>query len=572
MPLKDIVTFFSNLLSFDDKFPLLFTQFYFWAFFALVFAGLTMLKNKTMLRNMFLMFASLFFYFKTSGLFVILLLFTTLNCFWTGKKIDMTKNMRKRKWFVFLGIFINLLLLAYFKYAYFFTSVYNSVFHTNIEIVNYLALWTNNFTGSSYFRVDHIILPVGISFYTFQSISYVIDVYRKRIKHEPNFFDFGFFVCFFPGLVAGPIIRANQFMPQLHKKFFLSRRQFGIAIFWILNGLMKKLILSDYLAVNFVDRIIENPHFFTGFENLSAIFVYSLQVYADFSGYTDIAIGVAMLMGFYMPRNFNAPYKATNPGDFWKRWHISLSTWLKDYLYVPLGGNRKGKLRTNINLMITMLLGGLWHGASWNFVIWGGLNGIGIVIYKIWRKTKNLNRFLTTLALFLLSLFLFLIFPLPAFKIALVWTGVIFLGTSLSYLYIDMLKRAPLLKAGRAWSIFLTFVFITFTRLFFRSGSNLDPAEQTAHAWQTAKTMVNQIGGSWNWLQIPEIVATYKTVFLLFVLGMMVHWLPERWKRWYKINFTLLPVWVIGIIVVAVVFLVYQFITADLQPFIYFQF
>jgi D-alanyl-lipoteichoic acid acyltransferase DltB (MBOAT superfamily) len=560
------------LLSFDDKFPLLFTQFYFWAFFALVFAGLTLLKNKIMLRNMFLMFASLFFYFKTSGLFVILLLFTTLNCFWVGKKIDLTQDIRKRKWLVFLGIFINLFLLAYFKYAYFFTSIYNSLFHTNIEIVNYLALWTNSFTGSNYFRVDNIILPVGVSFYTFQSISYIIDVYRRRIPYVSNFFDFGFFVSFFPGLVAGPIIRANQFMPQLYKKFFLSRRQFGIAIFWILNGLMKKLILSDYLAVNFVDRVIENPQLFTAFENFSAIFVYSLQVYADFSGYTDIAIGVAMLMGFYMPKNFNAPYKATNPGDFWKRWHISLSTWLKDYLYIPLGGNRKGKLLTNVNLMITMLLGGLWHGASWNFVIWGGLNGLGIVIFKFWRKIVNQKRLWITFSLFLFSFLLFLIFPLPAFKIALVWTGIICLGAAISYLFIDILKRNPLPKATRAWSIFLTFVFITFTRLFFRSGSNLDPAEQTAHAWKTAKTMVNQIGSSWNWTQIPEIVATYKWVFLLFALGMVIHWLPERWKRLYRINFTLLPIWVIGIVVVITVFVVYQFITADLQPFIYFQF
>ena len=572
MLLENIKLFLNNLLSFDDKFPLLFTQFYFWAFFALVFAGLTLLKNKILMRNVFLMFASLFFYFKTSGLFVILLLFTTLSCFLVGKRIDVTSNIKKRKWYVFLGIFINLLLLAYFKYAYFFTSAFNSVFHTHFEVINYLALWANQFTGSSRFDVGNILLPVGISFYTFQSISYVIDVYRRRIRHTPNFFDFGFFVSFFPGLVAGPIIRANQFMPQLYKKFFLSRRQFGIAVFWILNGLMKKLILSDYLAVNFVDRVIENPHLFTSFENLAAIFVYSLQVYADFSGYTDIAIGVAMLMGFYMPKNFNAPYKATNPGDFWKRWHISLSTWLKDYLYIPLGGNRKGKFRTNINLMLTMLLGGLWHGASWNFVIWGGLNGIGIVIYKGWRKIKNLKRLGIILSFFLLSLLLYSIFPVPALKIALVWTGVICFGVLLTFLYIDVFNRKPLKKINRAWSIFLTFVFITFTRLFFRSGSNLNPAEQTAHAWNTAKAMVNQIGGTWNLAQIPEIVTTYKSVFLLFVLGMIIHWIPDRSKRWYRLNFALLPVWLIGAAVVATVFLVYQFITADLQPFIYFQF
>ena len=572
MSIENIKLFFLNILSFNDKFPLLFTQFYFWAFFALVFTGLTLLKNKILLRNVFLMFASLFFYFKTSGLFVILLLFTTLNCFWVGKKIDLTSNIKKRKWLVFIGVFVNLLLLAYFKYAYFFTSVYNSMFHTHIEIVNYLALWTNNFSGNTYFNVDSIILPVGISFYTFQSISYVVDIYRKRISYTPNFFDFGFFVSFFPGLVAGPIIRANQFMPQVYKKFFLSRKQFGIAIFWILNGLMKKLILSDYLAVNFVDRVIENPQFFTAFENLAAIFVYSLQVYADFSGYTDIAIGVAMLMGFYMPKNFNAPYKATNPGDFWKRWHISLSTWLKDYLYIPLGGNRKGKLRTNVNLMITMLLGGLWHGASWNFVIWGGLNGIGILIFKGWRAIENIKRLYLTCFFFTCSLILYLLFSFPVFKIALVWTGIICFGALLTYLYIDLFERKPLQKVNRAWSIFLTFIFITFTRLFFRSGSNLDPTEQTAHAWNTAKAIVNQIGSSWNWAQIPEIIVTYKNVFILFALGMLIHWLPERWKRWYRLNFTLLPIWAIGLAVVATVFIVYQFITAELQPFIYFQF
>jgi len=273
-----------------------------------------------------------------------------------------------------------------------------------------------------------------------------------------------------------------------------------------------------------------------------------------------------------MPKNFASPYKATNPGDFWKRWHISLSTWLKDYLYIPLGGNRKGKFRTNLNLMITMLLGGLWHGASWNFVIWGGLNGLGIVIFKKWRKFDNANRLFITLLLFNLSLLLFSFFPFPIFKIALVWTGLIVLGVLLAYFYLDFYNRKPLKQLNRGWSIFLTFVFITFTRLFFRSGSNLDPAEQTAHAWNTAKAMVNQIGGVWNWAQIPEIVATYWAVFLLFALGMFIHWIPERWKRWYRLNFTLLPIWAIGIAVMVVVFVVYQFITADLQPFIYFQF
>lgn len=568
----NIVSFFGMLFSFDDKYPLLFTQFYFWAFFAIVFAGFALIGNKILLRNGFLFFVSMLFYYKTSGLFLLLLILTTLLCFYSGKKIDQTDNPTKRKFFLIFGVTINLAILAYFKYAYFFTEVYNSLFNSEFEVINYLAKWTNEATGTDHFNATRILLPVGISFYTFQSISYVIDVYRRRIVHVTNIFNFGFFVTFFPQLVAGPIVRANQFMPQLYKKFFLTKRQFGIAVFWILNGLLKKIILSDYIAVNFVDRVFDHPLLFTSFENLFALFGYSLQVYADFSGYTDIAIGVAMLMGFYLPVNFNSPYKATNPGDFWRRWHISLSTWLKDYLYIPLGGNKKGKLRTNINLMTTMLLGGLWHGASWNFVIWGGLNGIGIVIFKWWRNLKKGSKVGITLLLFAFFIFLEMKFSKPVFMIGMVWSGVIFFGSLVNYLYFIISHRDPIRWANRGWSIFLTFVFITFTRLFFRSGSNLDPVEANATAWNTAKNMVNQIGGTWNLKLIPDILNSYKYVVILFVLGMIIHWLPAKWKQWYRINFALLPVWAIGIIVVISVFIVYQFITADLQPFIYFQF
>lgn len=568
----NIVSFFGMLFSFDDKYPLLFTQFYFWAFFAIVFAGFALIGNKILLRNGFLFFVSMLFYYKTSGLFLLLLILTTLLCFYSGKKIDQTDNPTKRKFFLIFGVTINLAILAYFKYAYFFTEVYNSLFNSEFEVINYLAKWTNEATGTDHFNATRILLPVGISFYTFQSISYVIDVYRRRIDHVTNIFNFGFFVTFFPQLVAGPIVRANQFMPQLYKKFFLTKRQFGIAVFWILNGLLKKIILSDYIAVNFVDRVFDHPLLFTSFENLFALFGYSLQVYADFSGYTDIAIGVAMLMGFYLPINFNSPYKATNPGDFWRRWHISLSTWLKDYLYIPLGGNKKGKLRTNINLMTTMLLGGLWHGASWNFVIWGGLNGIGIVIFKWWRKLRKSSKTLITFLLFAFFVFLEFKFSKPVFMIGMVWSGVIFFGSLVNYLYFIISHRDPIRWANRGWSIFLTFVFITFTRLFFRSGSNLDPVEANATAWNTAKNMVNQIGGTWNLKLIPDILNSYKYVVILFVLGMIIHWLPAKWKQWYRINFALLPVWAIGIIVVISVFIVYQFITADLQPFIYFQF
>ena len=619
MTWENVSQFLFNLFSFDETHPLLFTQFNFWAFFAIVYALFALFHSKRLLRNTFLFFVSLLFYYKTSGLFVLILLFDTFLDYFLGVFMDKSRRNGWRKTFMISGVVINLLTLFYFKYAYFCTDAYNTIVGSEHEVINWLAQWTNNWTGTNYFDASKILLPVGISFYTFQNISYLVDVYKRKIAHVSNILDFGFYVSFFPQLVAGPIVRADQFVPQLYKKFFLTRRQFGIAVFWILNGLAKKLIMSDYLAVNFVDRVFNNPSLFTAFENLSALFVYSLQVYADFSGYTDIAIGVAMLMGFYLPKNFNSPYKATNPGNFWKRWHISLSNWLKDYLYIPLGGNRNAtfgtylcisliaaviilltksvvimciiggialallvaslaskkarlKISTNLNMMNTMLLGGLWHGASWNFMIWGGLNGIGILSYKIWRHGNMLVRSTIATVMFVTFLITNHLWPHPALMIGVVWSGVWFAGTLIKTIFTLIKPNKTVAWLDKTWGILQTFVFISFTRLFFRSGSNLDPATANETAWETAKAMVNSIGGQWNVAAIPDILANYSTVFILFVLGMVIHWLPDRWKRWYRINFAMLPLWLMGLIVVAAVFVLYQFVTADLQPFIYFQF
>lgn len=619
MNLENIRIFFTNIFSFDEKYPLLFTQFYFWAFFALVFAVFSLTRNRCLLRNAFLFFVSLFFYYKTSGLFVIILVLTTLYGFFIGRWTEKAERQGWRKLWMIVGVALNLLVLCYFKYAYFFTDSYNTLFHSDLKVVNWFALWTNELAGKNYFDASKILLPVGISFYTFQSISYLVDVYRKKCQAIRNILDFGFYVSFFPGLVAGPIIRADQFVPQLYKKFFLSRRQFGIAIFWILNGLAKKIIMSDYLAVNFVDRVFDNPHLFTPFENLSALFIYSLQVYADFSGYTDIAIGVAMLMGFYLPLNFNSPYKATNAGNFWKRWHISLSNWLKDYLYIPMGGNRNAtpatfiiivvvslvavlltrswvlacvlggialvlalfaifwkesrlKISTNINNMNTMLLGGLWHGASWNFMIWGGLNGLGILVYKFWKGVKLPVRSAVITVVFGAFAVCTHFFPSPLLWIGSVWTGCICAGTLVKQLGAIIFRKTYVGWLDKVWGIAQTFVFISFTRLFFRSGSNLDPATANETAWNTAKSMVTQIGSHWDFSLIPNILGAYKYVFIMFLVGMVIHWLPDRWKRWYRYNFAVLPMWVLVLVVVAAVFVLYQFVTADLQPFIYFQF
>ena len=607
-----------KLFSFDSSSPLLFTQFYFWAFFAIVYIIFALIGNKRLMRNAFLFFVSLFFYFKTSGFSLLILLFVTISDFLIAKRISRAPKQGTKKAWLILSIVLDLSILCYFKYSYFFADIIHTITGAEIKIVDIFAQLGNVFAGREMFSVDAIVLPVGISFFIFQVISYTIDVYRKEIEPVKNILDFGFYVSFFPQLVAGPIVKASDFIPQLYKKYHLGRRQFGIAIFWILNGLAKKIILSDYIAVNFIDRVFENPLLFTGFENLTALFGYSLQVYADFSGYTDIAIGVAMLMGFYLPQNFDSPYKAVNPQDFWRRWHMSLSRWLKSYLYIPLGGNREASFGTyfwivlfaiigailsgswavsliflgiglvviaishiskerkkniiaNLNRFITMLLGGLWHGASWNFIIWGGLNGAGMIVYQFW---KNTGWHFRMLLVTLLSAGLIVIRhynPAPIWNLLTIWMLVIYAGFIIRYIY-HLCKGSKGQVLGTIWGVIQTFTFITFTRLFFRSGSNLDPESANEEAWNTAKNMVNQIGGKWDTSLIPDICAAYWEVFALILLGMIIHWMPSRWKRWYRLNFALLPIPLMILVIVAAVFVIYQFITADVQAFIYFQF
>lgn len=625
-----------HIFAFNSESPLLFTQFYFWAFFALVYALFALIMNGTKtsdstrrmhMRNVYLMFVSWFFYYKTSGLFLIILAFITLSDWLIAQRIAQNTSPKRRLSWLCLSIAIDLGLLVYFKYAYFFTSMVNDLFGSQFEVFDIFAYIGNGFSQAGRFDVDSIILPVGISFYIFQVISYTTDVYRERIRPVRNILDFGFYVSFFPQLVAGPIVRAEEFIPQLYKPFRLSRRLFGLSVFWILNGLAKKIILSDYLAVNLIDRVFDNPLLFSGFENLFALFAYSLQVYADFSGYTDIAIGVAMLMGFYLPMNFDSPYKSQNPQEFWRRWHMSLGRWLKSYLYIPLGGNRRigfgtffwltviglvctvltgswwvvgiiaaitltvvivsryrplqrKLLYSNLNSFITQVLGGLWHGASWNFTIWGGINGIGMIVNKFWRE-MNWHWRMACMALLTAALwFIDYNYPLPVWHLFAVWASIICAGTIIRYVYWLCTHRLTMHRVweritqalATAWAIAQTFTFITFTRLFFRSSSNLDPKTANEVAWETAKNMVQQIGGAWNNAIIPEFLYEYRWVVAMFVIGMLIHWLPTRWKRRYRLTFAAMPLWLMVIIVTITIIVIYQFVTADTQPFIYFQF
>ena len=639
------MTFWQSILGFNAESPLLFTQFYFWAFFALVYALFALImsspriangRQKLHLRNVYLLFVSWFFYYKTSGLFLLILAFVTLSDWILAGRIKANSQKPIAKVFLCLSVVIDLGLLAYFKYAYFFTNMINDLFGTGFRVFDVFAYIGNGFAEAGRFSVDTIVLPVGISFYIFQVISYTADVFRGRIQPVKNILDFGFYVSFFPQLVAGPIVRAEEFIPQLYKPFRLSRRAFGIAVFWILNGLAKKIIMSDFLAVNIIDRVFNNPLLFSGFENLFALFAYSLQVYADFSGYTDIAIGVAMLMGFYLPMNFNSPYKSQNPQEFWRRWHMSLGRWLKTYLYIPLGGNRrigfgtyfwwsliafvsaaltgwwwllipfaafmvgvfvwnkwassKAKvesqklLYSNLNSFITQVLGGLWHGASWNFIIWGGINGIGMIVEKIWRKMNWHVRMATMSGLTLMLCIFDAVWQLPVWRLFAVWAAIIWIGTVIRYIYWLITKddgkwtmengkwENITQSLSKAWAIAQTFAFITFTRLFFRSSSNLDPATANEVAWATAKNMVNQIGGAWNNAIIPDFLWEYRWVVAMFVAGMVIHWLPTNWKRRYRLAFSAMPLWLMVIVVCVAIVVIYQFVSAEMQPFIYFQF
>jgi alginate O-acetyltransferase complex protein AlgI len=505
-----LVQILADIFLYHAEKPLIFTRLFFWAFYFVVLLIYSGIYRQRAVRNAFLFAASLFFYWKTSGLFFLILVFSTFSDYYLGNLIHFARKQGWKKFGVAMSVVINLFMLSYFKYTYLFVDTVNALFNLDIEVVNHLALWSNRLTGT-HFDVSMILLPVGISFYTFQTISYTVDVYRGKVDPVEHILDFGFYVSFFPQLVAGPIVRASEFIPQLYKRYSLSMQEFGFALFMILKGLFKKILIGDYIALNFVDRVFANPTGFSGFENLTALFGYSLQVYVDFSGYTDIAIGVALLLGFRLPKNFNSPYKATSVGNFWKRWHISLSSWLKDYLYIPLGGNRKGRIMTDVNLMITMLLGGLWHGASWQFVVWGGLNGLGLVVYKLWKRIS----------------------PYEKSKH---W-------------------------AVRFWKIFNTFLFITFTRIWFRSES-----------MEKANQLIRQVLHDFNASVIPEVLWSYRLVFGVMALGYFTHWVPERWKLTLLNGFIRTPLWAKVVITVVVIFIIYQSWSAELQPFIYFQF
>ena len=358
---------------------MLFNSIDFLIFFTLVLIGIYLIKIKKF-QHIFLLVASYFFFYYSNNYLILLLIYSTIIDFYLGKAIYNTTSIQKKKILLIAILAGNLGLLGFYKYSDFAILQFN-ILGNSIDLAHEIPLL-------------NIALPVGISFYTFQTISYTVDIYRKKLEPSDSFWEFALFVSFFPQLVAGPIVRASEFLPQLREKIenihfknnlkqiVIGNSNLKLGITMMALGFFKKMFFADNIAP-LVNQIFIQPVGSDSFTIILGAIAFGIQIYGDFSGYSDIAIGAALILGFKLPINFNKPYFAISPSDFWRRWHISLSSWLRDYLYIPLGGNKKSKNRTYLNLMTVMFLGGLWHGASWNFVIWGVLHGIYLAIHKL---------------------------------------------------------------------------------------------------------------------------------------------------------------------------------------------
>ncbi|MFB6305624.1 MAG: MBOAT family protein [Flavobacteriales bacterium] len=481
---------------YDSSRPLLFNSKVFFVWFLIIYLIYNFIKDKKRIRVILLLSFSLFFYYLCSGLFFTLLIISTLINYALGYAIYQAPSNIWKKVGLWEAVIFNLGLLGYYKYTNFLIRSINDI-QTTFQF------------GTFHIEETSIFLPVGISFFTFQAMSYTIDIYRGKIKPERNILNFGFFISFFPQLVAGPIVRAKEFIPQIHKKLSLTKEELSRALFLIMGGLFKKVVISDFISVNFVDRVFNNPALYGSFEAWTAFYGYALQIYCDFSGYSDMAIGLALLFGFKLPTNFDLPYQSKSITEFWRRWHMSLSAWLKDYLYISLGGNRKGKIFTYRNLMLTMLLGGLWHGASWKFIMWGGMHG---VLLSIERMAKPL---------------------------------------------IEKIPQKVRYLPG--WLI--TFHFVCFAWIFFRADS-----------FGTAVTFMQQMFQAIDPAVVMRILNGYTEVFILIGAGFLLHFLPKVVNESALNIFTKAPVPVKALSLSLVIWLVIQASSSQVIPFIYYQF
>ena len=401
----------------------------FWLVFLLFLGVYALLKKSTKCGMMcWVIGFSLFFFYKANG-WLMLLLPATAAANWLLVEAMRKAQLRYRKALLTVAVVIDLSALLYFKYTGF---IIHDVLRSNFEF-------------------GQIALPIGISFYTFQAISYAVDVYRCKYQDKPTFLEYLFYLSYFPLLMAGPITRARTLLPQIRRNQMPSSRELWLGVWLIILGIVKKGVLADYIAV-YNNLAFDTPASYSGYELLMAAFGYTMQIYLDFSGYSDLAIGLSALLGFRLEENFLFPYRSLNLTEFWRTWHISLSSWFRDYLYIPLGGNRKGKIRTLLNNFITMVVAGLWHGASWMFVIWGAMHGAGLVVHKLcqgWLKKIPDKWYVKAISWFITMSFVtaaWIFFRAPSMEVVGEFFGKIFGGVDLAYF-------VPFWQARTLWCI-----------------------------------------------------------------------------------------------------------------------
>lgn len=481
-------------LTFNPHQPLLFNTGLFMIMF-LCFVGIYQLVRKWRIAKMiFTILFSLYFYYKSSGVYCLILLGVCASDYCLGRLMGLAVSNCQRRLIVATNIVLNVGILIYFKY-------FNLLYQTFADI-----------TSTNFTPLD-IVLPAGISFFTFRSISYMVDLYRNKLEPCRNPLDYIFFMTFFPPLLAGPVVRAVDLLPQIKENKAATRAMVAEGLFLVMCGLIKKVVIADYISGNFVDRIFENPSLYTGFENLIGAISFALQLYCDFSGYSDMAIGIALMLGYRFKENFNSPFKSQNPSEFWRRWHISLSFWLRDYIYIPLGGNRKGNLRTYLNLFITMVIGGLWHGASWMYLLWGAYNGILLAVHKKIKKHWHFS-------------------------------------------YSETATRI-----AKPFNIFFTFALIVIGFISFRCTTTENLCE-----------MVTQIITNFHPEIALQFILAYPLIITAIIAGFILHYSPNIWQIKLRDLYTSSPILIQAIILAIVVFIVIQTRQSELVPFVYLQY
>lgn len=492
--MENILDRLSSLLLYDASSPMLFNSGLFLILFALFLLIYQAVKGHRRIKMALVIAFSLYFYYKSASWCVFILCGVCLSDYLLGLLLGSLSRNGTRRSVVALNVCINVGMLVYFKYF------------------NLLADAFASITASTFDPVE-VLLPAGISFFTFRSISYMVDIYRGETEPCRNFFDYAFFLTFFPPLLAGPVVRAKDMLPQIKEAPDATPTMMSEGLFLIMTGLIKKVVIADYISGNFVDRIFDNPMLYSGFENLMGCIGFTVQLYCDFSGYSDMAIGLALLLGYRFKDNFAAPFKSQSPTEFWRRWHISLSTWLRDYIYIPLGGNRRGRVRAYFNQFITMVIGGLWHGASWMYVIWGAYHGLLLIAHKSLRKIWHLPQQLT---------------GRPEIRIA---------------------------------NTAITFALVVTGFTFFRAPSI-----------SVVGDIATQIFTSFHPEVASQFIEGYMLIVVALAAGYIAHMTPRAWTTGTAQFFVASPVIIQALILAAIIFIVVQTRQSELVPFIYLQY